>query len=70
MPQGHGFTMRQHAVRSAAFDRDFDAWIAPFVMAAINERVVHRSNALAGNAYGSRFTYDEAVMTGTGLRAA
>ncbi|CAB3969518.1 saccharopine dehydrogenase [Burkholderia cenocepacia] len=67
-PQGHGFTMRQHAVRSAAFDRDFDAWIAPFVMAAINERVVHRSNALAGNAYGSRFTYDEAVMTGTGLK--
>ncbi|MCA8063344.1 saccharopine dehydrogenase family protein [Burkholderia sp. AU38729] len=67
-PKGHGFTARQHAVRSAAFDRDFDAWIAPFVMAAINERVVHRSNALAGNAYGSRFTYDEAVMTGTGLK--
>ncbi len=67
-PQGHGFTVRQHAVRSAEFDRDCDAWIAPFVMAAINERVVHRSNALAGNAYGSRFTYDEAVMTGTGLK--
>ncbi|MCM3599095.1 hypothetical protein M4D55_25640, partial [Metabacillus idriensis] len=50
------------------FDRDCGAWIAPFVMAAINERVVHRSNALAGNAYGSRFTYDEAVMTGTGLK--
>ncbi|MDR8028739.1 saccharopine dehydrogenase NADP-binding domain-containing protein [Burkholderia cenocepacia] len=67
-PPGHGFTVRQHAVRSAEFDRDCDAWIAPFVMAAINERVVHRSNALAGNAYGSRFTYDEAVMTGTGLK--
>ncbi|WP_175820909.1 saccharopine dehydrogenase NADP-binding domain-containing protein [Burkholderia sp. BCC0419] len=67
-PQRHGFTVRQHAVRSAEFDRDCDAWIAPFVMAAINERVVHRSNALAGNAYGSRFTYDEAVMTGTGLK--
>lgn len=67
-PKGHGFTARQHAVRSAEFDRDCDAWIAPFVMAAINERVVHRSNALAGNAYSSRFTYDEAVMTGAGLR--
>ncbi|WP_176046567.1 saccharopine dehydrogenase NADP-binding domain-containing protein [Burkholderia sp. BCC1644] len=67
-PQGHGFTARQHVVRSAEFDRDCDAWIAPFVMAAINERVVHRSNALAGNAYGSRFTYDEAVMTGAGLK--
>ncbi|WP_175884800.1 saccharopine dehydrogenase NADP-binding domain-containing protein [Burkholderia sp. BCC0044] len=67
-PQRHGFTARQHAVRSAEFDRDCNAWIAPFVMAAINERVVHRSNALADNAYGSRFTYDEAVMTGTGLK--
>ncbi|MBR8071988.1 saccharopine dehydrogenase NADP-binding domain-containing protein [Burkholderia cenocepacia] len=67
-PSRHGFTVRQHAVRSAEFDRDCDAWIAPFVMAAINERVVHRSNALAGNAYGSRFAYDEAVMTGPGLK--
>ncbi|BAX63926.1 saccharopine dehydrogenase family protein [Burkholderia stabilis] len=67
-PKGHGFTVRQHAVRSAEFDRDCDAWIAPFVMAAINERVVHRSNALADNAYGTRFTYDEAVMTGSGLK--
>jgi len=37
-------------------------------MAAINERVVHRSNALSGNAYGSRFAYDEAILTGTGLK--
>ncbi|MGS0895325.1 saccharopine dehydrogenase family protein [Burkholderia stagnalis] len=67
-PKGHGFTARQHAVRSAGFDRDCNAWIAPFVMSAVNERVVHRSNALAGNAYGDRFTYDEAVITGAGLK--
>jgi short subunit dehydrogenase-like uncharacterized protein len=66
-PDGHGFTARQHMVRGAAFDADFDAWIAPFVMAAINERVVHRSNALSGQAYGSRFTYDEATLTGGGF---
>lgn len=67
-PNGHGFTARQHSTRGAAFDTDFDAWIAPFVMAAINERVVHRSNALSGNAYGNQFTYDEAVITGSGLQ--
>lgn len=67
-PKGHGFNARQHYVKSAEFDTDFDAWIAPFVMAAINERVVHRSNALSGNAYGSQFTYDEAVLTGTGFK--
>jgi len=66
-PKGHGFKARQHAVRTAAFDTDFDAWIAPFVMAAINERVVHRTNALSGDAYGNAFTYDEAVLTGSGL---
>lgn len=67
-PRDHGFEARQHYVRSAEFDNAFDAWIAPFVMAAINERVVHRSNALSGNAYGKRFTYDEAILTGPGLK--
>lgn len=67
-PADHRFTVRQHAVRSAEFDRDGGTWIAPFVMAAVNERVVHRSNALADDAYGSRFAYDEAVITGTGLK--
>ncbi|MCL4653557.1 saccharopine dehydrogenase family protein [Burkholderia multivorans] len=66
-PRDHRFTVRQHAVRSAEFDRDCDAWIAPFVMAAVNERVVHRSNALAGDAYGSGFRYDEAIVTGHGI---
>ncbi|OAJ51546.1 saccharopine dehydrogenase [Paraburkholderia ginsengiterrae] len=66
--QGHDFKARQHFVKSAEFDTDFEAWIAPFVMAAINERVVHRSNALSGKAYGSQFTYDEAILTGTGVK--
>ena len=39
---------------------------APFVMAAINTRVVRRSNALLGFAYGKGFRYDEAVDTGPG----
>ncbi|MHA7680076.1 saccharopine dehydrogenase family protein [Cupriavidus sp. PET2-C1] len=67
-PRGHGFTARQRYVRAAEFDTDFDAWIAPFVMAAINERVVHRSNALSGQAYGNPFTYDEALLTGVGFK--
>lgn len=67
-PPDHGFTARQHYVMTAEFDPDFDAWVAPFVMAAINERVVHRSNALSGNAYGQQFTYDEGMLTGPGLK--
>jgi len=49
------------------YDEDFDAWTAPFVMAAINTRVVRRSNALLGYAYGRDFRYDEAVLTGAGV---
>lgn len=67
-PEGHGLKAWQHAVRTTEFDSDFDAWLAPFIMAAINERVVHRSNALSGKAYGSQFRYDEAVMTGVGVK--
>lgn len=35
------------------------AWTAPFIMAAINTRVVRRSNALLGYPYGREFRYAE-----------
>jgi short subunit dehydrogenase-like uncharacterized protein len=37
-------------------------------MGAINTRVIHRSNALQHVRYGQEFTYDEAVMTGRGVK--
>ncbi len=48
------------------WDEDVDSWTAPFVMAAINTRVVRRSNALLDFAWGRDFRYDEAVLTGPG----
>src|ERR1700716_2594427 len=48
------------------FDQDLDAWTAPFVMATINTRNVHRSNLLMGFPYGKDFVYDEMVLTGPG----
>lgn len=44
-------------------------WTAPFVMAAFNTRIVRRSNALLGHAYGSAFRYREAMGFGTDIRA-
>jgi short subunit dehydrogenase-like uncharacterized protein len=38
--------------------------LAPFVMASYNTRVVRRSNALRGWAYGRRFRYREAMSVG------
>jgi short subunit dehydrogenase-like uncharacterized protein len=48
------------------FDEDLKSWTAPFVMANINTRNVHRSNMLLGFPYGKDFVYDEMVMTGAG----
>jgi short subunit dehydrogenase-like uncharacterized protein len=39
-------------------------WTAPFIMATFNTRVVRRSNALQGWAYGRRFRYDEVMGVG------
>ena len=44
-------------------------WTAPFVMAPYNTRIVRRSDALLGHAYGERFRYREAMAFGTGTRA-
>lgn len=46
------------------------AWIAPFMMAGIDTRVVHRSNALSGMSYGTDFTYEEAMIVGNGIGGA
>jgi short subunit dehydrogenase-like uncharacterized protein len=48
------------------FDAELDAWTAPFVMATINTRNVHRSNLLMDFPYGQDFIYDEMVLTGPG----
>jgi short subunit dehydrogenase-like uncharacterized protein len=47
-------------------DEDIPGWAAPFVMAAINTKNVHRTNALRGYAYGRDFTYSEMMFTGHG----
>jgi short subunit dehydrogenase-like uncharacterized protein len=58
----------QPEVTSAKFDADFGAWVAPFVMSGVNTRIVHRSNALAGQPYGGSFIYDEAMLMGEGIK--
>lgn len=40
-------------------------WKAPFVMAAHNTRIVRRSNALRGYAYGRKFKYSEVMSVGS-----
>jgi short subunit dehydrogenase-like uncharacterized protein len=49
-----------------AYEEDLQSWTAPFMMALINTRNVHRSNMLMGFPYGKEFVYDEMVLTGPG----
>ena len=48
------------------YEEDLQSWAAPFMMALINTRNVHRSNMLMGFPYGKEFVYDEMVLTGDG----
>jgi short subunit dehydrogenase-like uncharacterized protein len=48
------------------FDEVLQSWIAPFVMASINTKNIHRSNQLMDHRYGTDFVYDEMMLTGPG----
>ncbi|RTL17789.1 MAG: saccharopine dehydrogenase, partial [Burkholderiales bacterium] len=55
---------RQPSGQGADFDDWADAWTAPFLMATINTKNVHRSNALRGHPWGQDFVYSEKLLTG------
>ena len=48
------------------YDSATGTWTAPFVMAPINTKNVHRTNFLLGHAWGADLVYDEMVMTTIG----
>ena len=57
---------KQPAGNKPLYEEDLQSWTAPFMMALINTRNVHRSNMLMGFPYGQDFVYDEMVLTGPG----
>jgi short subunit dehydrogenase-like uncharacterized protein len=57
---------KQPAGSKPFLEEDLQSWAAPFMMALINTRNVHRSNMLMGFPYGKEFVYDEMVLTGPG----
>jgi len=57
---------RQPNDNTAAYDELATSWTAPFVMATINTKNVHRSHALLGHPWGDAFVYSERMLTGDG----
>jgi short subunit dehydrogenase-like uncharacterized protein len=54
-------------LRGAEYSDELGTWFGPFVMAAVNTRVVRRSNALQDWAYGRSFRYREVMDFGDGV---
>ena len=63
----NGFTGPEQAPDSkAVFDEKLETWVAPFFMAPINTKNVHRSNVLMDHMYGEDFCYNEMWIQGPG----
>lgn len=67
-PEGEQDGPDKRDLQTVVYDKAAKSWIFPFIMAGINTKVVRRSNALLGYPYGKEFQYDEAMMSGDGLR--
>ena len=48
------------------YEEEFGKWAAPFIMATINVKNVHRTNFLKHFPYGEDFRYDEMMLTSPG----
>ena len=48
------------------YEEDLGRWAAPFIMATINTKNVHRTNFLLGHPWGTDFQYDEMMLTSPG----
>lgn len=56
----------QPDMATPAYDDEIGAWVTSFVMAAINTKVVHRSNQLLGHRHHPDLRYDEMLVVGDG----
>jgi short subunit dehydrogenase-like uncharacterized protein len=54
--------------RGVDWSQEVGGWVAPFLMGPINTRIVRRSNALRGYAYGQDFRYQEWMSLPPGPR--
>lgn len=65
LTEGH-LGVDQPSGMAPVYEEDLQSWSAPFVMATINTKNIHRSNFLLGHQYGEDFVYDEMLLTGPG----
>ena len=57
---------KQPSMSQPFHDDGLGLWLAPFIMAPINTKNVHRTNFLLDHAYGKDFAYSEMMIAGKG----
>jgi len=55
-------------VKYPKYEQEIKSWVAPYLMAAGNTKIVRRGNALMEYRYGRDFLYGEGICSGTGIR--
>ena len=68
-PDDRATRPRQPNGNKTFYDDDAKSWVAPFIMAVINTKNVHRSNTLMQYPYGEDFLYSEMMMVKSSLAA-
>ena len=57
----------QPKLNEVRFDNMLQSWLAPFLLAPINTKNIHRTNKLLNHSYGTDFIYDEMIIVGPGF---
>jgi short subunit dehydrogenase-like uncharacterized protein len=65
---GHEHDWSEKDQQTAVYDTDVQRWTGPFLMAAVDSRIVRRSHALQGFPYSRQFRYREVSRFADGLR--
>eukprot|EP01147_Barroeca_monosierra_P002291 gene2291-8045_t len=66
VPKEYRPSFRQPDANGITFSNDIQRYTSAFVMAGVNSKVVHRTNHLLGNFYGTKFKYCEKMASGKG----
>lgn len=68
-PTGKQSGIKQPKQANYNYDQEVQKWTAPFLMATINSKVVHRTNALLNYPYGKDFIYIEKTLAKNRFKA-
>ena len=67
-PEGTEKGPRVRDQMGVRWDEDYQVWTGPFIMAAVNTRIVRRSQAILGLGDSAKFMYTEVMSFGKGFK--